>query len=173
MPRTDTHITYAKTKIIIALIAGGLIIAGLLYWYNSGNDETIDKLALQKSANLHNPQVINDQKVADVAAIAGKTVSGTVKQRPDYVSEVEWQVLQGVTKDQPEHEEKLTNLVNKMLFIKKKQAWLAAGENTEQRRQLAKQLLEMIPGQLAIEAIDSATAKEMETKLNAELKSTL
>ncbi|HPS79252.1 MAG TPA: amino acid permease, partial [Thermoanaerobaculaceae bacterium] len=61
-------------------------------------------------------------QLAAVAAIPGKTVSGTVKQRPDYVSEIEWQVLQNVTKNQPDSDKKLTDLVNKMLFIKKKQA---------------------------------------------------
>ena len=109
--------------------------------------------------------IIDAQEVAAVAAIPGKTVSGTVKERPDYVSEIEWQVLQNVTRKQPNSEKKLTDLINKMLFIKKKQAWLDAGENTDQRRQLARQLLDMIPEQLAIEAIDSETAKEMETKL--------
>jgi hypothetical protein len=162
----------SKTKIIIAvLIVGFLIIAGLRYWYN-GNDENTDEpaSATQSPAfNMSKKEVIDAQELAAVAAISGKTVSGTITQRPDYVSEIEWQVLQNVTKKQPDNEKKLTNLVNKLLFAKKKQAWLAAGENTDQRRQLARQLLDMIPEQLTIEAIDSETAKEMETKLRADL----
>ena len=43
-------------------------------------------------------EIIDAQEVAAVAAIPGKTVSGTVTQRPDYVSEIEWQVLQNVTR---------------------------------------------------------------------------
>jgi len=57
-----------------------------------------------------------------------------------------------------------------MLFIKKKQAWRDAGENTDQRRQLARQLLDMIPEQLAIEAIDAETANAMKARLTADLK---
>jgi hypothetical protein len=77
-------------------------------------------------------------------------------------------VLQNVTRQNPDIS--LTNLVNKLLFTKKEQAWLSSGENTAQRRQLARQLLDMIPDQLEIEAIDSATAKELETKLTADLR---
>lgn len=118
--------------------------------------------------NMSEKEVIDGQKVAAVAAIPGKTVSGTVTERPDYVSEMEWQVLQNVARQNPDV--KLTDLVNKMLFIKKKQAWLDAGENTDQRRQLARQLLDMIPQQLTIEAIDAKTAKEMEAELKDDLK---
>ena len=163
----------SKTKIIIAvLIAGVVMTAGLLYWY-SGNDEDADESAPATqsiASNMSEKEIIDAQELAAVAAIPGKMVSGTVTERPDYVSEIEWQVLQNVTRKQPNSEKKLTDLVNKMLFIKKKQAWLAAGENTDQRRQLARQLRDMIPEQLAIEAIDSETAKEMETKLNADLR---
>ena len=47
---------------------------------------------------------------------------------------------------------------------------MSSVENTDQRRQLARQLLDMIPDQLNIEAIDSDTAKEMERKLAADLR---
>ncbi len=171
MSQINMHKKKSKTKIMIAmLIAGAIIITGFLYRHYRNTEEPAP--AMQSSLlNMSEKEVIDGQKVAAVAAIPGKTVSGTVTQRPDYVSEMEWQVLQNVARQNPDVQ--LTDLVNKMLFIKKKQAWLDAGENTEQRRQLARQLLDMIPGQLAIEAIDAVTAKEMETKLNAELKLTL
>lgn len=171
MSQINMHKKKSKTKIMIAmLIAGAIIITGFLYRHYRNTEEPAP--AMQSSLlNMSEKEVIDGQKVAAVAAIPGKTVSGTVTQRPDYVSEMEWQVLQNVARQNPDVQ--LTDLVNKMLFIKKKQAWLDAGENTEQRRQLARQLLDMIPGQLAIEAIDAVTAKEMEAKLNAELKLTL
>jgi hypothetical protein len=147
-----------------------VIIAGLLYW-QSGNDENTDEPASATQSvafNLPVKDINGAQEVAAMAAISGKTVSGAVTQRPNYISEAEWQVLQNLTRQNPNIN--LTNLVNKMLFIKKKTAGLAAGENTAQRRQLARQLLDMIPDQLAIEAIDSETAKEMEAKLAADLR---
>ena len=171
MPQIDINKSGPETKIIIAiLIAGVVMIAGLLYWHNGDDDNTDEPASAKQSAafNLPVKDIKGAQEIADVAAVSGKSVSGTVAQRPDYVSEAEWQVIQNVTKKNPNIN--LTNLVNKMLFIKKKEAWRAAGENTARRSQLARQLLDMIPDQLAIEAIDAETAKEMETKLNADLK---
>jgi hypothetical protein len=165
--------SWSKTKIIIAvLIVGFVMIVGLLYWQTGNNENTEEMASATQShaSNMSKKEVIDAQELAAVAAISGKTVSGTVTQRPDYVSEIEWQVLQNVTKKQPDNTKKLTNLVNKLLFTKKKRAWLSAGENTDQRRQLARQLLDMMPEQLAIEAIDSETAKEMETKLAADVR---
>ena len=170
MLQADTNKSESKTKIIIAmLIAGVLIIAGLSYWLNE-NDENIEEpvSAMQPDTfNMSEKEFTEAQEVSAVAAVPGKTVSGTVTKRPDYVSEMEWQVLQNVARQNPDVH--LTDLVNKLLFIKKKTAWLEAEENSDQRRQLARQLLEMIPGQLEIEAIDPATAKELETMLNADL----
>ena len=170
MPHNDTNRTGVRKKIVvIVLIAGVAILAGLLYWL-TGNDENTEEpvFVMQPEASNKSEKEFKDaQEVAAVAAIPGKTVSGSVTERPAYVSEMEWQVLQNVAKQNPDVQ--LIDLVNKLLFIKKKTAWLEAKENSDQRRQLAKQLLEMIPGQLAIEAIDPATAKELETMLNADL----
>jgi hypothetical protein len=171
MPQTDINKSGSKIKIIIAmLIAGVVMIAGLLYWHNGDDENTDDPAPATQSVSVNMPEKGNmdSQKIAAMAAVSGKTVSGTVTQRPDYVSEAEWQVLQNVVRQKPEIN--LTNLVNKLLFTKKKTAWLSAGENTAQRRQLARQLLDMIPDQLEIEAIDPETAKEMEAKLTADLR---
>jgi hypothetical protein len=170
MLRTDTNKSGAKTKIIIAmLIAGVLMISGLMYWLNTDHEKIEEPVSAMQpdTFNMPEKEFTDAQKVAAVAAVPGKTVSGTVTERPAYVSEMEWQVLQNVASQNPDVH--LTDLVNKLLFIKKKTAWLEAEENSDQRRQLARQLLEMIPGQLEIEAIDPGTAKELETMLHADL----
>ena len=173
MSQTDTNKSITKTKIIIVLlIAGTVLITGLLY-RNTGENENIDQPVAEMPAaqiDMNKTKIMDEQKASDQAAISGKTVSGPVTKRPDYVSDIEWRTLKGVTETQPDHEKKLTSLVNKMLFIKKKQAWLSSAENTDQRRQLAKELLAMIPGQLETEAIDEQTAKELENKLDADLR---
>lgn len=171
MSRSAANKNGSKTKIIMAtLITGAVMLAGILYWWN-GSDENMENSAFATqtvASNMSEKQIIDGRELAALAVIPGKTVSGTVTERPDYVSEMEWNVLQNVARQNPDV--KLTDLVNKMLFIKKKQAWLDAGENTDLRRQLARQLLDMIPQQLATEAIDSETAKEMETKLADDLR---
>ena len=171
MPQNDINKSGSKTKIIITmLIAGVLMFAGLLYWFNGDYENTDEPAPATQSVAFSLPvkDIKVAQEIADVAAISGKTVSGPVTQRPDYVSEAEWRMLQNLVRQKPDIN--LTNLVNKILFTKKKTAWLAAGQNTARRSQLARQLLDMIPDQLAVEAIDAETAKEMEAKLNADLK---
>ena len=44
-----------------------------------------------------------------------------------------------------------------------------AEKDSAERKLLAKQLLDMIPGQVAMEAIDGATAQTMEAELHADL----
>lgn len=174
MPQNYINQGRSGTKIIIvALIAGVVLIIAVLYGYNRNDEDADPSASPMKSiaVNMHEKGLMDAQQTAATAAISGKTVSRAVTQRPDYVSEIEWQVLQNVVKQNPDGSEKqLTNLVNKLLFSKKKEAWLSSGENTAQRRQLARQLLDMIPEQLENEAIDSATAKEMEVKLAADLR---
>jgi hypothetical protein len=111
--------------------------------------------------------IVDAEKNASIAAVSGETVAGTVTERPDYITEIEWQVLQSVTRQNPDI--KVNDLVNKMLFAKKKQAWLSAEKDSAERKLLAKQLLDMIPGQVAMEAIDGATAQTMEAELHADL----
>jgi len=170
MPQNDTSKSGTGTKVIMTiLVAGVVMIAGLLYWHYEVDENTDETATAMPSISSNMPvKEIGAQEVAAMAAVSGKTVSGKVTQRPDYVSETEWQVFQNLTRKNPDIN--LTHLVNKMLFIKKKQAWLSSGENTDQRSQLAGQLLDMIPEQLEIEAIDDATAKEMEGKLKADLR---
>jgi hypothetical protein len=171
MPEGDINKSGSRTKIIIAmLIAGVLIIAGFLYWHNGNEENTDEPAPATQSVAVKMPEKENmdAQNIAAMAAVSSQAVSGPITQRPDYVSETEWQMFQNVTKNNPDSN--LTNLVNKLLFIKKTKAWLSAGENTAERRQLARQLLDMIPDQLEIEAIDPKEAKELEAKLTADLR---
>ena len=174
MLRDDMNKSGSKTKIIIStLVVGVVLMVGLLYWYNRNGENPVQPVLPVKSAadNMQEKEITSAQEIAAMAAVAGKKVSGKVTQRPDYVSEIEWQVLQKVAGNQPDgNGEQLTGLVNKLLFNKKKEAWLAAGEKTAERRQLARQLLDMLPEQLESEAIDAETVKELEAQFNADLR---
>ena len=137
----------SKTKIILAaLIVGMAVIAGIVYWHSGNDGDTgaaVD--ATQPVAlNMSEQDIVDAEKNASIAAVSGETVAGTVTERPDYITEIEWQVLQSVTRQNPDI--KLNDLVNKMLFAKKKQAWLSAEKDSAERKLLAKQLLDMIPG---------------------------
>jgi len=173
MLQTDPNEKRSAKKIIILSLVAGLLIGGaFLRWYAisnrdsdnpvAGSPSIVSEIALRENSDI--------QPVATMAIIAGKAVAGPVTERPDYVSETEWQVFQNVTRDQPERDKRLTDLINKILFIKKRTAWLAAEKKSAQRRQLARQLMEMIPGQLETEAIDPVSAKELEDQLDDDLR---
>jgi hypothetical protein len=162
----------AKKIIILTLVAGFFITGALLRWYAISNRDTDNPVADSSSivSEITFRENSDIQPVATMAVVTGKAVAGPVTERPDYVSETEWQVFQNVTRDQPDPDKRLTDLINKILFIKKKTAWLVAEKKTAQRRQLARQLMEMIPGQLETEAIDPVSAKELEDQLDDDLR---
>ena len=150
MTRSDMKKNKSKTKIILAaLIVGMAVIAGIVYWHSGNDGDTgaaVD--ATQPVAlNMSEQDIVDAEKNASIAAVSGETVAGTVTERPDYITEIEWQVLQSVTRQNPDI--KVNDLA--------------------ERKLLAKQLLDMIPGQVAMEAIDGATAQTMEAELHADL----
>lgn len=120
MTRSDMKKNKSKTKIILAaLIVGMAVIAGIVYWHSGNDGDTgaaVD--ATQPVAlNMSEQDIVDAEKNASIAAVSGETVAGTVTERPDYITEIEWQVLQSVTRQNPDI--KLNDLVNKMLFAKK------------------------------------------------------
>jgi len=110
------------------------------------------------------------QKAAARAAVTGKPVAGTVAQRPDYVSEIEWQVFQNVVRNQPDGgDAQMATLVNKLLFFKKKEAWESPAATPKQRRELARQMLGMLSFMTSGRHINPDEARRLESRLNAEL----
>jgi hypothetical protein len=111
------------------------------------------------------------QAQAARAAIDAEPVDGTLSVRPEFVSELEWKVLQDAADQNPEMDQRLTHLVNKLLFFKKRKAWMAAATDAARRRKLARELLAMIPAQVSEQAIDPAFADKLERDLQHYLDS--
>ncbi len=115
-------------------------------------------------------RILKDLEASAEAAVAAGPVTGTLTNRPDFVSEFEWQVLQNAAARLPnESGRELTTLVNKLLFAKKKEAWLASAGDTALRKDLARQMLEMIPAQVQNRAMDPVAARNLERELQADL----
>lgn len=172
------EISRQKRSWIIAmtavLIAGAAVTAVLFYPHDERVEPPVRPAtdeAVPVIEGMTEKEVVDVQKAAALAAIPGKPVSGPVTKRPDFVSEIEWQVFQNVIKNQPDGgEELLTDLVNKLLFFKKREAWLSAEEGTVQRKDLARELLGMIPEQLKLNSISPSIATEMKTEIALDLK---
>lgn len=168
-----------KIKITALLLAGVVVISTLVFWNSRKAEVPLPPGQAAGSASSNGTYVqgstsekqsIDDQNAVAAAVLTAKSISGTATGRPDFVTVMEWQMLQSVAQRQPNSREKLTNLVNRLLFIKKRTAWESSEENTTQRSELARQLLEMLPEQVTIETLDAASAKEMEANLRADLR---
>lgn len=111
------------------------------------------------------------QADAAKAAINAQPIDGTVSDRPEFVSEIEWDVLKGAVAQNEDVDVALTHFVNKLLFFKKREAWIDSSTDPETRRRLASELLTMIPQQLSEQAIDQKFADKMTADLNTFLSS--
>jgi hypothetical protein len=94
-------------------------------------------------------------------------LKGAVKSRPPFVSEMEWQMLQGVAQQQVDPTQALTNLVNTLRFNKQREAWEAQGHSTDAslRRALAESLLSDLPARVAQGDVDLAEARRLQASL--------
>lgn len=77
----------------------------------------------------------------------GVPSEGPVRERPDYVSPMEWMVLQGVANQHANPEQELSHLVHFLRFNKQRERWeaLAGGAEPALRRDLAAALVSDLP----------------------------
>lgn len=106
------------------------------------------------------------QAEAAKAAIVAQPIEGNVSDRPDFVSEIEWDVLKGAVAQNEDVDKALSHFVNKLLFFKKREAWMNDSTALETRQKLARELLAMIPQQLSERAIDQTFADKLSNELN-------
>lgn len=136
---------------------------------------------MNESGSAHDLSAQQDvqaqQKMAAQAAalqLGQKPVSGPVSTRPDFVSEMEWQVLQGVA-DQAvarglDREKEMTRLVNDLRFNKLLEQW-GASTVTATRHALAWQLLDEVPAHVGAGELDHAAARKLQQQLLADVLS--
>ena len=77
----------------------------------------------------------------------GSQADGPVRERPDYVSPMEWMVLQGVARQHANPEQELSHLVHFLRFNKQRDRWeaLPAGAEPALRQSLAVALVADLP----------------------------
>lgn len=114
--------------------------------------------------------------VAAAPAQAGQHKPIAIDERPDFVSAMEWQVLQGVSAQHAEPEKELQRLVEKLRFSKQQEAWqqLRGQEKSPesaQRHALAVALLADIPARLKAGDMDKSAALRLQQELLADVVS--
>lgn len=114
--------------------------------------------------------------VAAAPAQAGQHQPVVIDARPDFVSAMEWQVLQGVAAQHAEPEKELQRLVEKLHFSKQQEGWqqLRSQEKSSesvQRHALAVALLADIPARLKAGDMDKPAALRLQQDLLADVVS--
>lgn len=119
---------------------------------------------------------INARQIEAAQAVAGeigaKPLTGRITERPDFVSLLEWQVLQGVASRHAEPDRELTRLVNNLRFNKQLELWRslpATTANTAQRQSLATRLLADIPERVSHQEMGLPEAQRLQLAMLQEL----
>jgi hypothetical protein len=107
-------------------------------------------------ANLAPDQMLVAQQAEAAKAIEAqpdmKPIVGPVKERPAYVSLMEWAMLQGVSQQQADPDKELTRMVNFLRFTKQMElleSLAKTPENAAKRQVLATQLVNDLPTRVA------------------------
>jgi hypothetical protein len=96
-----------------------------------------------------------------------KPLVGPIKERPSFVSPMEWTMLQSVSQQNANPGAELTRLVNNLRFMKQLELWqgLPPSASPTQRQALAAQLLEDLPQRLANGEMDFKDAQKTQAAL--------
>ncbi|HCT41007.1 MAG TPA: hypothetical protein DF427_07520 [Moraxellaceae bacterium] len=108
------------------------------------------------------------QKINADQAVLQTTENATsdklITAKPDYVSDIEWQVLQGVAQQHAEPDKELTRLVNKLRFTKELELWhtMEASAGNTRHTALANRLIHEIPERVASKDMDVFEARKLQ-----------
>ncbi|WP_300522069.1 hypothetical protein [Alcanivorax sp.] len=119
----------------------------------------------EKAADVRRQQ--RQAEDAALASVGQQEFDAPPQSRPDFVSPLEWQVLQQVSRNHDQPEQELTRLVNRLRFAKLRELWEAEVEtgNDEQRRLLGNQLLEDLPSRVKNREMAPAQAQQLQASI--------
>ncbi|MGQ0599992.1 hypothetical protein [Aquabacterium sp.] len=96
-----------------------------------------------------------------------KPIVGPIKERPSFVSALEWQMLKGVSQQAGDPDRELTRLVNFLRFNKQLELWEGMSQSPDKarRKELADQLIGELPVRITQGEMDLTEAKRILTGL--------
>lgn len=167
----------------------GAAMAAVLWWWSHRDDagatepvtasataqETVAKpqaLVPQPAAAMPSTEagmMAQQAAAAQVVARAPamKPITGPITERPEFVSEMEWQMLKGVSQQNPTPDAELTRLVNKLRFMKQLELWQSMEHSNDmaKRQLLAEQLLDDLPQRVTNADLDKPEAQKLQASL--------
>lgn len=120
----------------------------------------------QEVAALVAEQVATKQVIEDNPTPA--PAKGTVRERPEFVSAMEWSVLQEMANNQADPNATLTRLVNALRFTKQLETWqqlLADQKDAAKRQRIAQALLSDLPQRVEMGDYTLASAQQLQDQL--------
>ncbi len=120
----------------------------------------------QQVATMIAEQVATQQAIADNPTPA--PTKGTVHERPEFVSAMEWSVLQEMANNSPDPNATLTRLVNALRFTKQLETWQqlqAEKTDAPKRQRIAQALLNDLPQRVEMGDYTPASARELQSEL--------
>jgi len=96
-----------------------------------------------------------------------KPLVGPIKDKPAFVSDMEWAMLQGAAQQHADPQQELTRLVNFLRFNKQLESWegLPKSADAGRRQVLASQLLEDLPQRVANGEMELKAAQQTQAAL--------
>lgn len=90
-------------------------------------------------------------------------IVGPVKERPEFISVMEWQMLKGVSQQAGDPDRELTRLVNFLRFNKQLELWEGMSQSPDKarRKELAEQLVAELPTRITQGEMDLTEAKRI------------
>ena len=159
------------------MIAAAMLGSMAFWWHSTSSSPTLvvePPLTEQEIATLDEASVEKMQQDAARAAldaVYARPLQGPVRQRPAFVSRVEWQILAAVAAQKPEPEQELTRLVNFLRFNKQMEWWQQGDElSATQRTDLGWHLLAELPERVHNGDLASSDAQQLQIALLNELE---
>lgn len=154
-----------------APVAPAASVAGMAAMQGSSAPMT----AAQIEAETHSLVAKQQEAAKELEKTPGlPPITGPVRERPSFVSELEWQMLKGVTQQAGDPDKEMTRLVNFLRF--NKQLELLEGMHNSpdkaKRKELADQLLQELPVRITNSEMDMKEATRIMNELlgDAELE---
>lgn len=166
---------FALAVLATALLASATVVVWRQQAVPLSSNESAEPASAPGSAASGPANTVDAEQTAAVNALAQQVgsppLSGPVTQRPDFVSPLEWQVLQGVAREHAQPERELTRLVNSLRFNKELELWRSGSmpAGSAQAMALEKQLLQEIPARVAEQEMGLAEAQQLQQALLKDL----
>lgn len=188
------HKNIMSKNFLITSVCIMVALSVIFAWWSSGDNNSLlsSFYASSDSASAHHKEpnlTLEDLKALDedtvtamqlhAAEMAGENINqaeyvGVISERPDFISPVEWYVVNGVADRSPDPEKELTRLVNNFRFIKQMELWEAmsgsTGNEKLKRDEIAEHLLNGLPARISARDMDKSQAQRIQFTLLSDLE---